>query len=52
VPDGYRDFVTHVVPELQRRGLFRKEYGGSTLRDHLGLAKSTIGDWRPASAAE
>ena len=52
VPDGYRDFVTHVVPELQRRGLFRKEYAGATLRDHLGLAKSTIGDWRPASAAE
>ena len=51
-PDGYRDFVTHVVPELQRRGLFRKEYSGPTLRDHLGLAKSTIGDWRPASAAE
>ena len=25
VPDGYRDFVTHVVPELQRRGLFRQE---------------------------
>jgi alkanesulfonate monooxygenase SsuD/methylene tetrahydromethanopterin reductase-like flavin-dependent oxidoreductase (luciferase family) len=52
VPDGYRDFVTHVVPELQRRGLFRKEYAGTTLRDHLGLAKSTIGDWRSASAAE
>ena len=52
VPDGYRDFVTHVVPELQRRGLFRKEYTGPTLRDHLGLAKSTIGDWRPARAAE
>jgi hypothetical protein len=26
-----------VVPELQRRGLFRTEYTGNTLRDHLGL---------------
>ena len=28
-----------VVPELQRRGLFRSEYSGSTLRDHLGVAR-------------
>ena len=28
-----------VVPELQSRGLFRREYEGSTLRDHLGLAR-------------
>ena len=28
-------FVDHVVPELQRRGLFRREYAGSTLREHL-----------------
>ncbi|MFC3327109.1 LLM class flavin-dependent oxidoreductase [Mesorhizobium cantuariense] len=32
-------FATLVVPELQRRGLFRKEYGGRTLRDHLGLKR-------------
>jgi hypothetical protein len=32
--------------------LFRKDYAGATLRDHLGLAKSTIGDWRPKAAAE
>jgi hypothetical protein len=31
------DFVDSVVPELQRRGLFRTEYTGNTLRDHLGL---------------
>lgn len=31
------DFVNLVVPELQRRGLFRTEYTGTTLRDHLGL---------------
>ncbi|ESZ71049.1 monooxygenase [Mesorhizobium sp. L103C119B0] len=32
-------FATLVVPELQRRGLFRREYEGSTLRDHLGLKR-------------
>jgi FMN-dependent oxidoreductase (nitrilotriacetate monooxygenase family) len=36
-PTGLEDFVDLVVPELQRRGLFRTEYAGSTLRDHLGL---------------
>lgn len=39
LPDGIDDFVEQVVPELQRRGLFRTEYEGSTLRDHLGLAR-------------
>jgi N-acetyl-S-(2-succino)cysteine monooxygenase len=34
---GMRDFGRLVVPELQRRGLFRREYKGSTLREHLGL---------------
>jgi alkanesulfonate monooxygenase SsuD/methylene tetrahydromethanopterin reductase-like flavin-dependent oxidoreductase (luciferase family) len=37
-PGAFDDFVDRVVPELQRRGLFRLEYAGSTLRDHLGLA--------------
>ncbi|UVK43203.1 LLM class flavin-dependent oxidoreductase [Mesorhizobium sp. AR07] len=32
-------FATLVVPELQRRGLFRKDYEGRTLRDHLGLKR-------------
>jgi alkanesulfonate monooxygenase SsuD/methylene tetrahydromethanopterin reductase-like flavin-dependent oxidoreductase (luciferase family) len=32
-------FATLVVPELQRRGLFRKEYEGNTLREHLGLKR-------------
>ena len=31
------DFVDGVVPELQRRGLFQREYAGSTLRENLGL---------------
>lgn len=37
LPSGLDDFADHVVPELQRRGLFRREYEGSTLRSHLGL---------------
>jgi FMN-dependent oxidoreductase (nitrilotriacetate monooxygenase family) len=35
-PGAFDDFVDRVVPELQRRGLFRREYAGSTLREHLG----------------
>ncbi|MGI2034386.1 LLM class flavin-dependent oxidoreductase [Rhizobium panacihumi] len=37
MPDGLDDFVDLVVPELQRRGLYRRSYEGKTLRDHLGL---------------
>jgi FMN-dependent oxidoreductase (nitrilotriacetate monooxygenase family) len=39
LPQGLDDFVDKVVPELQRRGLFRREYEGTTLRDHLGLPR-------------
>ncbi len=39
-PRGLTDFVDLVVPELQRRGIFRKEYESSTLRGHLGLAEA------------
>jgi len=39
-PGAYDDFVRLVVPELQRRGLFRTEYEGKTLRENLGLSKS------------
>lgn len=38
-PAGLDDFVTEVVPILQERGLFRTEYEGTTLRDHLGIAR-------------
>jgi N-acetyl-S-(2-succino)cysteine monooxygenase len=38
-PGAFADFVDLVVPELQRRGLFRRAYRGMTLRDHLGLAR-------------
>lgn len=37
LPDQLEVFVAKVVPELQRRGLFRTAYSGSTLRKHLGL---------------
>jgi alkanesulfonate monooxygenase SsuD/methylene tetrahydromethanopterin reductase-like flavin-dependent oxidoreductase (luciferase family) len=37
LPQGLDDFVDKVVPELQRRGLFRREYEGRTLRENLGL---------------
>ena len=46
MPGAYEDFVRLVVPELQRRCLFRKEYPGKTLRDTLGLSvpeKSAVG---------
>jgi alkanesulfonate monooxygenase len=36
-PAGLVSFVDLVIPELQRRGLFRRQYEGSTLRDRLGL---------------
>ena len=39
VPGGLDDFVDMVVPELQRRGLFRREYEGRTLRENLGLPR-------------
>ncbi|WP_405183079.1 LLM class flavin-dependent oxidoreductase [Nocardia sp. NBC_01377] len=37
LPGGFDDFVDGVVPILRRRGVFRTEYSGTTLRDHLGL---------------
>jgi alkanesulfonate monooxygenase SsuD/methylene tetrahydromethanopterin reductase-like flavin-dependent oxidoreductase (luciferase family) len=42
-PGAYEDVVRLVVPELQRRGVFRDRYSGTTLREHLGLE-------RPASS--
>ena len=39
VPQGLDEFVDEVVPELQRRGLFRKEYEGKTLRENLGVPR-------------
>src|SRR5258708_31850437 len=39
LPGGLDDFCTQVVPELQRRGIFRTEYEGKTLRENLGLPR-------------
>jgi alkanesulfonate monooxygenase len=39
LPGGLDDFVALVLPELRRRGLFRTEYEGRTLREHLGLRR-------------
>ncbi|KUI72546.1 Nitrilotriacetate monooxygenase component A [Cytospora mali] len=39
LPQGLDDVCERLVPELQRRGLFRREYEGTTLRDHLGLPR-------------
>ncbi|MBA4025066.1 MAG: FMN-dependent monooxygenase [Gordonia sp.] len=41
-PGTFEDFVDLVVPELQRRGVFRKEYKSSTLRGHLGLGPASL----------
>ena len=49
MPGSYEEFVRLVVPELQRRGLYRNDYRGTTLRENLGLEKATRGDWRRAS---
>ncbi|WP_439617814.1 LLM class flavin-dependent oxidoreductase [Shinella sp.] len=39
LPQGLDDVVEKLVPELQRRGLFRSDYEGTTLREHLGLSR-------------
>ena len=39
LPGSLDEISTLLIPELQRRGLFQTEYRGTTLRDHLGLAR-------------
>lgn len=39
LPQGLEEVTDRLIPELQRRGLFRKEYTGSTLREHFGLER-------------
>ncbi|BBI31136.1 LLM class flavin-dependent oxidoreductase [Cohnella abietis] len=39
LPDGLEYFVEHVVPILQERGIFREDYSGTTLREHLAQSK-------------
>ena len=50
VPAGLDEFVELVVPELQRRGIFRRDYEGATLREHLGL-KRPANQFFPAVAS-
>ena len=45
-PAATRSSCRYVVPELQRRGLFHKDYRGTTLRENLGLERPPIGAWR------
>jgi len=52
LPSGLRAFVEHVVPILQRRGLFRTDYEGRTLREHYGLARPQNQHTRALEAAQ
>ncbi|WFU78165.1 LLM class flavin-dependent oxidoreductase [Bradyrhizobium sp. CIAT3101] len=52
LPGGLTDFIRLVVPELRRRSLFRDEYEGTTLRDHLGLRRPQPAHRHTAVAAE
>ena len=52
LPEGLDDFVQQVVPELQARGLFRREYEGATLRENLGLARPANRFFPPAASAQ
>lgn len=54
VPGAYSDFVKYVVPEIQKRGLYHKDYKGTTLRENLGLPVPPVGGWKlpPQMAAE
>lgn len=52
VPAAVESFTGLVVPELQRRGIYRTEYSGRSFRDHLGLAKPENSLARRATAAE
>ncbi|HAO40071.1 MAG TPA: LLM class flavin-dependent oxidoreductase, partial [Afipia sp.] len=52
LPQGLDDFVDKVVPELQRRGIFRKDYEGRTLRENLGLPRPKNRFFEPAGAVK
>jgi len=45
LPGTFEEFVWLVILALHRRGVCRKEYAGTTLRDHLGLARPEVGAW-------
>ena len=52
LPGAFEEFVQLVVPELQRRGLFHREYTGKTLRENLGLAKPSLSSVRDSFDVE
>lgn len=52
LPTNLTDFTRLVVPELQRRGVFRTEYAGTTLRDHLGLERPASRHRQAAARAD
>ena len=51
LPEGLDDFVGRVVPELQRRGIFRSRYEGTTLRENLGLPRPANRNFAKAQGA-
>jgi hypothetical protein len=51
LPEGLETFVDHVVPLLRRKGIFRHEYTGRTLRDHFGLTRPDSAQTRPRLVA-
>ncbi len=52
VPGAYEDFGLKVVPELQRRGLFRDAFAGKTLRENLGMPRAERYDWRTGGSPD
>jgi FMN-dependent oxidoreductase (nitrilotriacetate monooxygenase family) len=52
LPEGLDDVVARVVPELQRRGIFRTRYQGATLRENLGLPRPANRNFPPATGVE
>jgi alkanesulfonate monooxygenase SsuD/methylene tetrahydromethanopterin reductase-like flavin-dependent oxidoreductase (luciferase family) len=51
-PRGLETFAEHVVPLLQARGIYRREYEGRTLRDHYGLPRPANALFPPSGAVE
>ncbi|RLA44182.1 MAG: LLM class flavin-dependent oxidoreductase [Gammaproteobacteria bacterium] len=49
IPGSYTEFITHVMPELQKRGLAKREYTPGTLRHKL-FGRDTLSDTHPAAA--
>ncbi|WP_422657012.1 LLM class flavin-dependent oxidoreductase [Paenibacillus sp. EC2-1] len=52
LPGGLEEFVDLVIPVLQERGLFRQDYTGTTLRDHLGLPRPSVNYFRKSKEVE